>query len=112
MESYSDGQKIPYDVTLELKPEKDSLGRYIIYGKSPLNFYFSTFELDFNTKAIEVFDIQITKVEGEADALLFETKYYETLSKVNHYELSSDGKLMTLLLPNTENEYLLYKLVP
>lgn len=112
MENYADGRKIPYDVTLELKSEKDNLGRHIIHGKSPLNFYFSTCEVDFNDKSIELFDIQITKVEGEANAVSFETKYYEKLAKINHYEISDDGKHMTLLLPDVENEYILYKLVP
>lgn len=112
MESYADGQKIPYGVTLELKPEKDSLGRHIIQGKSPINFYFSTFEIDFNTKAIEVFDIQITKIEGGANIISFENNYYETLSKANHYELSNDGNIMTLFLPESENQYITYRLIP
>lgn len=110
--SYIDGQEIPFDVTIELKSETDSSGKYIIHGKSPLNFYFSTFEIDFATKGIRLFDIQITKVEGEINAASFESKYYETLSKVINYELSNEGKTMKLLLPESENQHLIYSHIP
>lgn len=112
MKSYADGKEIPFDVTIEMKSEKDSSGRYIIRGKSPLNFYFSTFEIDFTTKSIQLFDIQITKVEGESNIVSFENTYYETLSKIVNYEVSSDGKTMKLLLPKSENQHIMYDHLP
>lgn len=112
MESYADGQKVPFDVTIELKNETDSSGRYIINGKSPLNFYFSTFELYANSKGIKLYDIQITKVEGNLEALSFESNYYKTLSKISGYELSPDGKTLKLLLPQLNNQYIIYSHLP
>lgn len=112
MESYADGQKVPFDVTIELKDEIDSSGRYIITGKSPLNFYFSTFELYVNSKGIKLYDIQITKVEGSLEATSFENNYYKTLSNISSYELSNDGKTLKLLLPQLNNQYIIYSYVP
>ena len=112
MQSYADGREIPFDVTIELKPETDSLGRHIINGKSPLNFYFSTFEVDVSSKAIKIFDIQITKMEGSSNTVLFENNYLETLSKVDHYEVSKSSGVLKLLLPDSTNQYIIYRLAP
>lgn len=112
MKSYADGKEIPFDVTIEMKSETDSSGRYIIRGKSPLNFYFSTFEIDFTNKAIQLFDIQITKVEGESNIVSFENTYYETLSQIVNYEVSNDGKTMRLLLPESSSQYIIYSHLP
>ncbi|MDP5121891.1 MAG: META domain-containing protein [Spirosomaceae bacterium] len=110
MVSYADNKQIPFDVTLELKSEKDSLGRNIITGKSPLNFYFSTFTINPSDSAITVYDIQSTKIEGAVSQVSFEKNYYEMLTKVKKYEISESGKTLNLILPSTENQHIVYNL--
>lgn len=111
MVSYADSKQVPFDVTIELKNERDSLGRYIIAGKSPLNFYFSTFEMDTSTSSMTVYDIQSTKIEGNHPSSLFEKDYYERLTKTKSYEISNNGDTLKLILPIIENQHIIYKLI-
>lgn len=112
LKNYADGRAVPFEVTIEFKNETDSLGKYIISGKSPLNVYYSTFELQRNSRSINLFDIQITKIDGTPEVLLFENRYFETLSKVARYEISEDGKVLTLLLPESEKQHITYTFEP
>jgi heat shock protein HslJ len=111
MVSYADNKQVPFDVTIELKNERDSSGRYIMTGKSPLNFYFSTFDIDDAKSAITVYDIQSTKIDGNAPSVLFEKGYYELLTKVKNYEISNNGETLKLILPVIENQHITYKLI-
>lgn len=110
MVSYADNKQVPFDVTLELKSEQDSLGRNIITGKSPLNFYFSTFTINSADNNIIIYDIQSTKIAGAIPQVSFEKNYYEILSKVTKYEISENGKTLKLILPSTENQHITYNL--
>ncbi len=107
MISYADNKPIPFDVRLELKSEQDSLGRYIITGKSPLNFYFSTFTINLMDSSIIIYDIQSTKIYGAASQASFEEKYYKMLSKATKYEISNNGKTLKLILPIAENQHII-----
>jgi heat shock protein HslJ len=111
MVSYADNKQIPFDVTIELKNEKDSSSRYIITGKSPLNFYFSTFDIDDTKNSITVYDIQSTKIGGSTSSVSFEKEYYELLTKIKSYEISNNGETLKLILPVIENQHITYKLI-
>lgn len=110
MVSYADNKQIPFDVTIELKSERNSSGHHMITGKSPLNFYFSTFDIDDTKNLITVYDIQSTKIEGGTLSVSFERNYYELLTKIKNYEISNNGETLKLILPVVENQHITYKL--
>jgi heat shock protein HslJ len=111
MVSYADNKQILLNVTIELKSERDSSGHYMITGKSPLNFYFSTFDIDDTNNLITVYDVQSTKIGGGALSVSFEKNYYELLTKIKSYEVSNSGKTLKLILPVIENQHITYKLI-
>lgn len=109
--SYSDGKKVPYEVSLEIKNETDEKGHYIISGKSNVNFYFSTCSIDNNQKKIMLYGVGSTKISGTTEEIEFETNYYQLLGSVERYELSNNNNRLTLYLSERTNQYLVFSLI-
>ncbi|CAH0996878.1 hypothetical protein EMA8858_03013 [Emticicia aquatica] len=91
---YSDGKTPAFDVTLEIKDEE---GKYILNGRSSVNFYFASFETDESKKTIKLSAIGSTKIAGSIEANQFEAIYYERLHKIERYEFKDKNTLLFYL---------------
>lgn len=94
--------KFPYEIILELKNEKNEKGKYVLSGKSSINFYQASFTI--NDNYITIGSISVTEISGNALAKNFEEEYLRTLSEVNHFEISNE----TLTLNNNRDKLILY----
>lgn len=97
---YADGKVPTYDVTLEFKDEE---GKNTLNGRSSVNFYFASFEVDESKKTMTLSVLGSTKIAGTPEALQFEMVYYERLKNISHYELKSNNTL-SLYLSNPAKE--------
>lgn len=104
--SFADNVKTPYAVTIEFNSELTDSGNYTIKGKSPVNFYYATFDADLTTKKMQLFGVGSTKIPGNEAAIDFEKNYYELLATVVAYEISADGQTLTLNLKPEENQHI------
>lgn len=89
--SYADGKTSAYDVTLEIKDEE---GKYTFNGRSSVNFYFISPEIDESKKTISVDGVGSTKIAGTLEANQFEMAYYENLRNIERYELKDKNTLI------------------
>ncbi len=89
--SYADGKTPAYDITLEIKDED---GKYTFNGRSSVNFYFISPEINENKKTISVEGIGSTKIAGTLEANQFEMAYYENLRNIERYELQDRNSLI------------------
>lgn len=89
--SYSDGKTPAYDVTLEIKDEE---GKYTFNGRSSVNFYFISPEINESKKTISVEGVGSTKIAGTLEANQFEMAYYENLRNIERYELKDKNTLI------------------
>ncbi len=89
--SYADGKTPAYDVTLEIKDED---GKYAFNGRSSVNFYFASPQIDENKKTISVEGVGSTKIAGSLEANQFEAAYYENLRNIERYELKDKSTLI------------------
>ncbi len=89
--SYADGQTPAFDVTLEIK---DDEGKYAFNGRSSVNFYFVSPEINESKKTISVEGIGSTKIAGTLEANQFEMAYYENLRNIERYELKDRNTLI------------------
>jgi heat shock protein HslJ len=89
LSAYESGQKIPYDVILEFKTEKNEKGRNILSGKSSINFYQADFSI-VNTK-ININNLVMTEIAGNASATAFEKDYLLRLAEVSSFDLSGEN---------------------
>ena len=89
LSAYESGQKIPYDVILEFKTEKNEKGRNILSGKSSINFYQADFSI-VNTK-ININNLVMTEIAGNASATAFEKDYLLRLAEASSFDLSGEN---------------------
>lgn len=89
--SYADGKTPAYDVTLEIKDED---GKYTFNGRSSVNFYFISPEINESKKTISVEGVGSTKIAGTLEANQFEMAYYENLRNIERYELKDKNTLI------------------
>ena len=102
---YSDGKIPAYDVSLEFKNEE---GKLAINGRSSVNFYFATTEIDEVKKTLKVVSLGTTKIGGDKDATDFEMNYYDRLRNVERYELKDKSELI-LYVSNPTKETLYFE---
>jgi heat shock protein HslJ len=101
--NYVDGKRPVYEVTLEVKNEE---GKYIFNGRSSVNFYFISPEIDRDKKNIRVPAVGSTKIAGTEEANQFEMTYYENFRNVERYELRNKNILIFYLSkPSKEAMY-------
>lgn len=103
--SYADGKTPAYDVTLEIKDEE---GKYAFNGRSSVNFYFVSPEIDESKKTISIDVIGSTKIAGTLEANQFEMVYYERLRNAQRYDLK-DKNTLVLYLVNPTNEAMYFE---
>ena len=101
LKTYNNSSAVPYDVVLEIKPEKDSSGRYLINGKSVVNFYFSSAQIKSDGKTLQISEVASTKISGHEAELKFEKDYYHRLAKVKSFKTQLNGT--SLILYQNEN---------
>lgn len=89
--SYADGKTPTFDVTLEIKDEE---GKYTFNGRSSVNFYFISPEIDESKKTISIDVVGSTKMAGTLEANQFEMAYYENLRSIERYELKDKNTLI------------------
>lgn len=89
--SYADGKTPAYDVTLEIKDEE---GKYAFNGRSSVNFYFISPEIDDSKKTVSIDVVGSTKIAGTLEANQFEMAYYENLRSIERYELKDKNTLI------------------
>ncbi len=102
---YSDGKTPKFDVTMEIKNEKDKV---TIYGRSSVNFYFAEPMVDENKRTFRIPAIGSTKIAGTPDANSFEFTYYESLRNVEKYDLK-DRNIMVFYVSSPANEALYFE---
>lgn len=91
LKSYADGKAPAFDVTLEIKDEE---GKYTINGRSSVNFYFASPDIDENKKTISISVIGSTKIAGTEEANQFEMNYYENLRNIERFEWKDKNTLI------------------
>jgi hypothetical protein len=111
MVAYENNITTSYDVSIEIKNEKNETGQYIINGKGPLNFYFAFFTSEFEKRTMVVTGVGGTKIKGSAEDVAFEEDYWNRLSKVERYEVLNNGQTLVLHLPEKENKKITYKFI-
>lgn len=89
--SYADGKIPVFDVTLEIKDEE---GKYAFNGRSSVNFYFISPEIDDSKKTVSIDVVGSTKIAGTVEANQFEMAYYESLRNIERYELKDRNTLI------------------
>lgn len=89
--SYADGKTPAYDITLEIKDEE---GKYTINGRSSVNFYFASPDIDENKKTVSISVIGSTKIAGTEEANQFEMSYYENLRNIERFEWKDKNTLL------------------
>jgi heat shock protein HslJ len=89
--SYADGKTPAFEVTLEIKDEE---GKYTFNGRSSVNFYFISPEIDESKKTVLIDVIGSTKIAGTLEANQFEMSYYENLRNIERYELKDKNTLI------------------
>jgi len=99
--SYENRKALSYNVIMELKPEKNERGFYILNGKSTINFYYAGFDFQEESKSFIINDISVTEIAGGKAEQEFETDYLNRLAKVGKYEISNDNKSFTLITSDT-----------
>ncbi len=99
LKSYADGKTPAYDVTLEIKDEE---GKYTFNGRSSVNFYFASPEIDETKKTISILGVGSTKIAGTEEANVFEANYYESLRNIERYELKDKNTLIFFISKPTK----------
>jgi len=89
--SYADGKTPAFDVTLEIKDEE---GKYTFNGRSSVNLYFISPEIDDSKKTISIDVVGSTKIAGTLEAIQFEMAYYENLRNIERFELKDKNTLI------------------
>jgi heat shock protein HslJ len=89
--NYADGKTPAFDVTLEIKDEE---GKYAFNGRSSVNFYFVSPEIDDSKKTVSIDVVGSTKIAGTLEANQFEMAYYENLRNIERYELKDKTTLI------------------
>lgn len=97
--SYADGKTPTYDVTLEIKDEE---GKYTFNGRSSVNFYFISPEINDSKKTVSIDVVGSTKMAGTLEANQFEMAYYENLQNIERYELKDKNILIFYLSKPTK----------
>lgn len=89
--NYADSKTPAFDVTLEIKDEED---KYAFNGRSSVNFYFISPEINESKKTISVEVVGSTKIAGTDEANQFEMTYFENLKNIERYELKDKNTLI------------------
>lgn len=95
--SYETRKALNFNVIMELKPEKNEKGFYILNGKSTINFYYAGFEYNTDNKTFSIKDISVTEIAGAKADQEIETDFLTRLAKIGKYEISEDNKTLTLI---------------
>jgi hypothetical protein len=103
--SYADSKTPAFDVTLEIKDEE---GKYTFNGRSSVNFYFISPEIDDSKKTVSIDVVGSTKIAGTLEANQFEMVYYERLRNVERYEFK-DKNTLVFYLVNPTNEAMYFE---
>ena len=100
LESFEDNKIIKYEISLEIKPDRNEKGLFSLTGKSIVNFYYAFFEADFSKNTLKIDAISSTKIGASLTSeATFEKEYWEKLMAVEKFEVSADKTKMTLFLP-------------
>ena len=104
-----EGQKpSKYVISMEIKDERNSQGLYQLSGKSPVNFYFSSFALDKQKGEIKLEGIGGTKMAGPQEDMQAEYEYWQKLAAVSSFRLSDDAQTLTFSLPAPQTDKLVF----
>ena len=69
---YETNEKIPYQIVLEFRNEKNEKGNWTLSGKSSVNFYQADY--DFTGQKIKISNLIVTEIAGNLAATTFEEK--------------------------------------
>ncbi|AFK03097.1 hypothetical protein Emtol_1957 [Emticicia oligotrophica DSM 17448] len=105
LKGYADGNVPAFDVTLEIKDEE---GKYTFNGRSSVNFYFISPEIDENKKTISIPVIGSTKIAGTLEANQFEATFYERLRSIQRYDFK-DKNTLVFYLASPSNEAIYFE---
>ena len=104
-----EGQKpSKYSISMEIKNEVNSQGFYQLSGKSPVNFYFASFTLNKQKAEIKLEGIGGTKMAGPTEDMQAEYEYWQKLSAVSSFRISSDNQTLTFSLPAPQTDKLIF----
>ncbi len=95
---YETNEKIPYQIVLEFKNEKNEKGNWTLSGKSSVNFYQADY--DFTGQKIKISNLIVTEIAGNLTATTFEEKYLERLLLVSDFSVKNE----TLTLSSLKNK--------
>jgi heat shock protein HslJ len=102
---YETNEKIPYQIVLEFRNEKNEKGNWTLSGKSSVNFYQADY--DFTGQKIKISNLIVTEIAGNLAATTFEEKYLDRLLQVSDFSvknatlnLSSSKQKMVFKLTN------------
>jgi heat shock protein HslJ len=104
-----DGKKpSKYSISMEIKNEINSQGFYQLSGKSPVNFYFSSFSLDKSKAEIKLQGIGGTKMAGPQEEMEAEYEYWQKLGAVTTFRLTDDNQTLIFSLPAPQTDKLIF----
>lgn len=90
---FETGERIPYEVVLEFKTEKNEKGRNILSGKSSINFYQADFSL--NNNKITIDNLTMTEIAGNTKAMALEKEYFKRLSETTNFSIANEKLTLT-----------------
>lgn len=85
---YETNEKIPFQVVLEFRNEKNEKGNWILSGKSSVNFYQADY--DFTGQKIKISNLVVTEIAGNPAARTFEEKYLDRLLQVSDFIVKNE----------------------
>lgn len=92
---YETNEKIPYQIVLEFKNEKNEKGNWTLSGKSSVNFYQADY--DFTGQKIKISNLIVTEIAGNLTATTFEEKYLERLLLVSDFSVKNETLTLSSL---------------
>lgn len=105
---YQEQKPSKYVISMEIKDEVNSQGLYQLSGKSPVNFYFSSFTLNKQKGEIKLEGIGGTKMAGPQEETEAEYEYWRKLAAVSSFRLSDDLQTLTFSLPAPQTDKLIF----
>ena len=85
---YETNEKIPYQIVLEFRNEKNEKGNWTLSGKSSVNFYQADY--DFTGQKIKISNLIVTEIAGNSAATTFEEKYLDRLLQVSDFIVKNE----------------------
>ena len=110
--STGDGIISPFDVSMEIKTDKDANGFYTVSGHSSVNFYFAGMTFNASKKTIKFSNIGSTQISGSVAANTFESDFFAYLAKVESYEMKDSNTLQLNMPSDAKAKFLLFERVP